>query len=162
MITALRALWIAIGRSWGSLRGAQQGGGGMGLTFLLPFGRGIYACQPLGRLPGGGQRGPVRGCALPRPPLHPPGAPPKKANNFHKLARARDSSCGSFLPSLCSLRRSPSAPRKCQIPLSRWSESASAKHQQQIKSLKIVHCPILLTPPPKNAWLAFIAFAAFQ
>ena len=148
MITALRALWIAIGRSWGSLRGAQQGGGGMGLTFLLPFGRGILRLPAFGTPPRWG-RGPVRGCALPRPPLHPPGAPPKKANNFHKLARARDSSCGSFLPSLCSLRRSPSAPRKCQIPLSRWSESASAKHQQQIKSLRIVHCPILLTHPQK-------------
>ena len=136
--------WAKLGKS--ARRAARRGRNGADIFVAV---RARHLRLPAFGTPPRWGRGPVRGCALPRPPLHPPGAPPKKANNFHKLARARDSSCGSFLPSLCSLRRSPSAPRKCQIPLSRWSESASAKHQQQIKSLRIVHCPILLTHPQK-------------
>ena len=86
--SALRAWRIALRRSLGRLCGAQQGGAG-------------YGAAPL--------QGPL--CT-------PPGAPPKRTNCYHKDARARGSSCGSFLPSLRSVRRSPSAPRKCHSPLS--------------------------------------------
>ena len=56
----------------------------------------------------------------------PPGAPPRRSFNFRKTARARGSSCGSFLPSLRSVRRSPSAPRKCPIRFALWVDSVSA------------------------------------
>ena len=56
-----------------------------------------------------------------RPPCIPPEAPQKKVFRFLRTARARGSSCGSFLPSLRSVRRSPSAPRKCHSPLSLWA-----------------------------------------
>ena len=65
-----------------------------------------------------GKVGPVMGLRpLRGPPCIPPEAPPKRVFNFRKTARARGSSCGSFLPSLRSLRRSPSAPRKCHREL---------------------------------------------
>ena len=73
--------------------------------------------------------GPVMGlCPLCGPPCIPPGAPPKKAFNFLGVARARVLCCGSFPPSLRSLRRSPSATRKCQSTLVLQTKSASAEY----------------------------------
>ena len=72
-----------------------------------------------GRLRGARQGGAGYGAAPPaRPPLHPPRTTPLEVFNYHSLTRARVLCCGSFLPSLCSLRRSPSATRKCQSTLS--------------------------------------------
>ena len=71
----------------------------------------------------------------------PPGAPPKKVFNYRKTARARVLRFGSFLPSLRSLRRSPSATRKCQSPLSLWSKSASAKYHNAVQSLSAALLP---------------------
>ena len=49
--------------------------------------------------------GPVMGLRpLRGPPCIPPEAPPKKIFRFLRTARARGSSCGSFLPSLRSVR----------------------------------------------------------
>ena len=55
------------------------------LSFAALQARGFALWRSLGRLrgvrfrlPGEGQRGSVRGCAPPRPPLHSPGTPPKK------------------------------------------------------------------------------------
>ena len=56
--SALRACYSALRRSFGRL---------LGVRF---------------RLPGAGQRGPVRGCAPPWPLCTPPGAPPKKCFQF--------------------------------------------------------------------------------
>ena len=78
-----------------------------------------------------GKVGPVMGLRpLRGPPCIPPRSTPKSVFKFRKTARARGSSCGSFLPSLHSLRRSPSAPRKCQISLSLWVESVSANYRR--------------------------------
>jgi len=52
-----------------------------------------------------GKVGPVMGLRpLRGPPCIPPEAPPGKVFSFLGLARARGFSCGSFLPSLRSLR----------------------------------------------------------
>ena len=83
MITAHRALWIAIGRSWGSLRGAHQGAGGMGLTFFLPFGRGILRLPAFGTPPQRGAKGGLLGAApLLGPLCTTPGAPSKRSVQF--------------------------------------------------------------------------------
>jgi len=64
------------------------------------------------------RRGRLWGCAPCAAPLASPPNHPLEVFNYHSLARARVLCCGSFLPSLCSLRRSPSATRKCQSTLS--------------------------------------------
>ena len=103
----------------------------------------------------------------PAPLASPPKHPPKKVFRFLGTARARGSSCGSFLPSLCSVRRSPSAPRKCHSPLSLWAESASAENPISLRvdgqpltlpSLTRRDCPSSLFPelqipqaPTKNS-----------
>ena len=89
------------------------------------------------RLYGAQQGGPVMGLRpLLGPPCIPPEAPPKKTFNFRKVSRARGLSCGSFLPSLCSLRRSPSAPRKCHSPLLLWAKSALAGYHNWCYPMK--------------------------
>ena len=62
------------------------------------------------------------------PPKHPAG----RSSNYRSVARARGSSCGSFLPSLRSVWRSPSAPRKCPNRLARWVNSVSAYYHGQV------------------------------
>ena len=64
----------------------------------------------------------------PAPLALPPEHTPRGVISIPCAARARGSSCGSFLPSLRSVRRSPSAPRKWHSPLSLWAESASAEY----------------------------------
>ena len=108
------------------------------------------------------------GCAPFATPLHPPRSTPLgEVFNSRGVARARGSSCGSFLPSLCSVRRSPSAPRKCHSPLSLWAESASAENPISLRvdgqpltlpSLTRRDCPSSLFPelqipqaPTKNS-----------
>ena len=78
---------------------------------------------------------PLRG-----PPCIPPEAPPKSVFNSRNTARARVLCCGSFPHSLRSLRRSPSATRKCQRTLSLWSKSASAKHHNAVRGLNDTRC----------------------
>ena len=97
-LSALRARGIAFRRGWDACAARSKVGPVMGLR-------------------------PLRG-----PPCIPPEAPPKRVISIPCAARARGSSCGSFLPSLRSVRRSPSAPRKCHSPLSRWAKSASAEY----------------------------------
>ena len=70
----------------------------------------------------------VWGCPPLRPPLHSPRSTPPWGFNYRGIARARVLCCGSFLLSLRSLRRSPSATRKCQRPLSLRLISVAAKH----------------------------------
>ena len=75
------------------------------------------------------------------PPCIPPEAPPKKRFQFPSGIRGqRVSCCGSFPPSLRSLRRSPSAKRKCQRTLSLWSKSASAKYHNAVRGLNDTRC----------------------
>ena len=74
--------------------------------FLPPCGRGV---SPPGEVwdacAARGKAGPVMGLRpLRGPPCIPPEAPPKRAFNFRKTARARVLRCGSFPPSLRSLR----------------------------------------------------------
>ncbi len=87
IFSALRALGFACGRSLGRLCGGQQGGAGYG------------AAPP------------------PRPPLHSPRSTPLGFPYSLAWRGQRGFCCGSFLPSRRSLRRSPSAPRKCHTPL---------------------------------------------
>ena len=74
------------------------------------------------------------------PSALPPEHPQRSAFNFHQTTRARVLCCGSFPPSLRSLRRSPSATRKCQRTLSLWSKSASAKHHNAVRGLNDTRC----------------------
>ena len=74
----------------------------------------------------------------PAPLALPPEHTPRGVISIPCAARARGSSCGSFLPSLHSLRRSPSAPRKCHSPLSLWAESASAEYPTMLYAFKQV------------------------
>ena len=66
--------------------------------------------------------------------------------NFLGVTRARGTNCGSFPPSLRSLSRSPSAPRKCHSQLPRWSESASAP---TTKKILIEDCALTKPSAPK-------------
>ena len=90
------------------------------------------------------------------PLASPPKHPQRSAFNFHQTTRARVLCCGSFPPSLRSLRRSPSATRKCQRTLSLWSKSASAKHHNAVRGLNDTRCyPTPHTCPQFRQVLAF-------
>ena len=80
-LAALRARDSAVRRSWDACAARGKAGPVMGLRPLLGL------------------------------PCIPPRSTPKRAFNFHSAARATRLCCGSFLLSLRSLRRSPSAPR---------------------------------------------------
>ena len=75
-----------------------------------------------------------------RPLLGPPCIPKKTVSISIKRRGQRVLCCGSFPPSLRSLRRSPSATRKCQRTLSLWSKSASAKHHNAVRGLNDTRC----------------------
>ena len=80
--------------------------------FMLPFGHGV---SPSGEVwdafsacdfafPAWGKGGLLGAVPLLGPLCTPPGAPPKRVFSFRKTARARVLCCGSFLPSLRSVR----------------------------------------------------------
>ena len=94
----------------------SKSGGGAARRYL---GEGRYHlkfrhCLGLGRLRGGRQRGPVRGFASPRPPLHSPRGTPE-IFYVHKLRGLHVSCCGSFLALLGNLppRRAMPSTKYC-------------------------------------------------
>ena len=100
-------------------------------AFAFPAGaRAVYCPAGTGGSPSGEVGTPARRAArwgrlwgyapFSAPLASPPKHPLRGAFNFLSVARARVLCCGSFLPSLRSLRRSPSATRKCQSPRSLW------------------------------------------
>ena len=107
----------------------SKSGGGAARRYL---GEGRYHlkfrhCLGLGRLRGGRQRGPVRGFAPPRPPLHSPRSTPEVFND-HQLRGLRVSCCGSFLALLGDLpprRAMPSTNYCCPCAESIRHQAAS-------------------------------------
>ncbi len=83
-----------------ALLGTPPRRGGILVLGLLPCGRGIaHLRRCLERLPGAGQRGPVRGCAPPRPPLHSPRNTPKEEPSTSAKRRGHASyAAGASLP----------------------------------------------------------------
>ena len=113
------------------------------VRFLLPFG---HCASPSGgawdACAARGKVGPVMGLRpLLGPPCIPPEAPPKRSFNYRKTTRARVLCCGSFPHSLRSLRRSPSATRKCQSTLSLRAKAASVNNHRHVWWLKKVLYP---------------------
>ena len=92
----------------------------------------------MGRLCGAQQGGAGYGATPPsRPPLHPPRSTPKEGLSITPEWRGqRGCSSGSFLPSLRSVRRSPSAPRKCQMAHLLWIKSVSADYPDNNYTVK--------------------------
>ena len=87
-------------------------------------------CLSLGRLRGGRQRGPVRGFAPPRPPLHSPRSTPEVFND-HQLRGLRVSCCGSFLALLGDLpprRAIPSTSYCCPCAESISHQASRIRH----------------------------------
>ena len=107
IFAALRAQRFAIWRSLGRLRGVRfrLPGEISFIDFCCPPGTRFAARRSLGRLRVAGKVGPVMGLRpLLGPPCIPPEAPPKRSFNYRKTTRARVLCCGSFPPSLRSLR----------------------------------------------------------
>ncbi len=69
----------------------------------------------------------------PSPLASPPRSTPlEEVINSRGVTRARGSSCGSFPPSLRSVRRSPSAPRNCPSRRVLWVDFVSAKDRSRV------------------------------
>ena len=82
------------------------------------------------------------GCTNTLAPLaSPPKHPLREVFSFLGVARARVLCCGSFPHSLRSLRRSPSATRKCQSTLSLRAKAASVNNHRHVWWLKKVLYP---------------------
>ena len=86
-------------------------------------------------------------------PLASPRSPPKEGYSITPIWRGQRGCCsGSFLPSLRSVRRSPSAPRKCQMAHLRWIKSVSANDPENYSALKAGRW--LKLPRHKNCCIA--------
>ena len=116
---ALLALPSAVQRSLGRLCGAQQGGA-------------CYAATPPSR-----------------PPFHPPPpeAPQEGLSITYVWRGQRGCGFRSFPPSLRSVRRSPFAPRKCQMAHLLWIKSVSAEYHTLRCTLQTWPCPHNSRPP---------------
>ena len=152
IFAALRARSSTPDRHLGRLRGARQGGAGYGAT-PRQFSYAKLRFAGLGRHRRRRRRAERHGyqsltarqsrdlllisgrvdCVNTSSPLASPRSTPRgEVINSRGVTRARGSSCGSFLPSLRSVRRSPSAPRKCPRRLALWVDSVSAKDRRRV------------------------------